>query len=101
MACYVTWQPDPGAAYIDTFLLDWSMVKTVYISSSTHTQIPGIGRHDRCVPGVEGQYWFPKLSAMIVERLELPAEGLLLPSPHQVVDSRFRLCSGKIQSKLT
>ena len=30
--CYAAWQPDPGAAYIDTFLLDWSMVKTVYMS---------------------------------------------------------------------
>ena len=24
------------------------------MSSSTHTQIPGIGRHDRCVTGMEG-----------------------------------------------
>ena len=54
MACYAAWQPDPGAAYIDAFLLDWSMVKTVYMSSSTHTQIPRIGRHDSGVPGVEG-----------------------------------------------
>ena len=54
MACYAAWQPDPGAAYIDTFLLDCSMVKTVYMSSSTHTQIPRIGRHDSGVPGVEG-----------------------------------------------
>ena len=46
--------PDPGAAYVDTFLLDWSMVKTVYMSSSTHAQIPWIGRHDCGVPGVEG-----------------------------------------------
>ena len=53
MACYAAWQPDPGAAYIDTFLLDCSMVKTVYMSSSTHTQIPRIGRHDSGVPGVE------------------------------------------------
>ena len=54
MACYAAWQPDPGAAYIDTFLLDCSMVKTVYMSSSTHIQIPRIGRHDSGVPGVEG-----------------------------------------------
>ena len=25
VACYAALKPDPGAAYIDAFLLDWSM----------------------------------------------------------------------------
>ena len=106
VACNAARKPDPGAGYVDAFLLDWSMFKTVYIFppfSLWGRLLPHIlkymyqGMVDMIVvyPEWKGQYWYPKLSAMIVERSEIPVSCLLLPPPHQM-DKKFQLCAGKI-----
>mgnify|MGYP001794107950 FL=1 len=104
VACYAAWKPDPGAAYIDAFLLDWSMFKTVYIFppfSLWGRLLPHIQKYRGIVqiivvyPEWKGQYWFPKLSATIAESFKLPAGCISLPPPHRM-DRKFQLCAGRI-----
>lgn len=87
---FCSWKPDPEAAYVDAFTLDWSELGLIFafppfrligrVLRQAHAQTANI---ILVYPHWPGQHWFPRLQSMLKSSTALPQKCLQHPTKNQ------------------
>jgi hypothetical protein len=92
LACYVSWNPDPYASYVDAMTGDWSVgLQYMFppfrmIGRCARKVLEEMGEAILIVPLWPSQCWFPRVMEMLTRHPVLLPRGCVTPPKHSLAN---------------